>query len=120
MPRFELSGEHIKAMILDYDTKDVSECAPEAHNKYIDIMIALSGGEGLDMFPRDGLKVTVPYNREDDILWLENGEVPLVHCEIVPGNFVMVWPDEAHRTKQHAVGMNHVKKIVIKLERTEI
>ena len=68
------------------------------------------------MFDRADLKVTVPYDAEGDILWLENGGKCLSHCEIIPGCFVMVWPNEAHRTKQHAVGCTHVKKIVIKLE----
>ena len=113
--RQPLDGSHIQYMLLDYDTKDVSECAPEAHEVYTDIMIGVAGAEGLDLYAREELAVTVPYDAADDILWLENGGNCLGHCDLLPGYFVMVRPDEAHRTKQHAQGCMHVKKIVIKL-----
>lgn len=98
-----------------YDTKSHDKCFPEAHKKYIDIQIILSGKERLDFENIEKLLIKDEYDSQRDVLFFEipqnNNTVYLEQ-----GSFVMLYPQDAHRPQMTASDTpQKVKKAVVKI-----
>ena len=119
--RYEISGSHVFAKVMRYDTRESKNCKIEAHNRYIDIQGSITGAEGISVFNRENLRIVQDYDRkEDNMFFNQNDQIPYVASRNMPGIFSMIFPHEAHRPQETVKGYkNHVKKFVIKLETAE-
>lgn len=115
--RYEIMGEHTFAKVMSYQTAPREKCAVEAHNRYIDIQATLTGVEIIDIFERNLLNVSKPYDELNDVVFLDgNNATPYASNLNIPGYFSMIYPDEAHRPQIRAEGYpDFVKKFVIKV-----
>ncbi len=99
-----------------YQTKDLQVCKFEAHRKYIDIQICLSGFERLDIYNTEALAVAEAYDESRDIMFFENPKNTQDSIILQPGKFVLIFPHEAHKPQ---IRLNNcpdkVKKAVVKI-----
>ena len=110
--RYEIC-DGVYAMVQQPNLLPAEQCKWEAHEKYIDIQFIKSGMEGISVAQTSDLTITVPYDAEKDCA-LYTGEGSL--CEVKPGEFVVLWPHDAHMPVQQvkADGKSSTK-IVVKI-----
>ena len=111
--RYEFEGEAF-LNAESYMTKPSEEKEFEAHKKFIDVQIVVSGQETIEVADVDdaGFSVTKPYVH--DIVFM-NGEVKKNNVELHAGEFCVLYPENAHKPGTNLGGVNKVQKIVIKL-----
>ena len=92
-----------------YDTIPDEESFFEAHEKFLDIHIMLEGRERVEISsPRN---LTVFRSEPQNDFWGYHGE-GRVKLTIGPGEFLCVWPDDAHKIKMMVNGPEAVTKAV--------
>ena len=98
-----------------YETKTHDKCFPEAHKKYIDIQIILSGKERLDFENIKKLTIKDEYNSQRDVMFFDIPQnINTVYLE--QGSFVILYPQDAHRPQMTASDTcQKVKKAVVKI-----
>jgi len=111
-----LSEEDVFARVLSYPTRSREEAVVEAHEEYIDIQLSLVSSEGIDCFQRSGLAEETRYNAANDVTYFRKGVLPVARVINVPGQFTVLFPEDAHMP-QLIVGdaSRMVKKVVVKL-----
>lgn len=113
-------SDDIYVNIEQYVTKTLENAKFEAHDKYIDIQILLSGEEYIYITDRAPLVELIPYNSEKDIVFYSNPVNEFPKIKLDSTNFVMIFPHEAH-APQVSID-NHsdkVLKTVVKIKITE-
>ena len=96
-----------------YDTIPDEESFFEAHEKFLDIHIMLEGFERVEISSSTAL--TVFRSEPENDFWGYRGE-GRVKLTIGPGEFLCVWPDDAHKIKMRADGPRTVTKAVFKIK----
>lgn len=109
---YELCGEDLFARIMEYDTKE--DGLFEVHNKYIDIQYIAEGAERIAYGSREDF-TTLEYDAEGDFLLLEGGKEKLEFV-LSEGEFVVFFPEDAHKTSLNVKETAKVKKIVLKVK----
>ena len=111
-----LDGDDLFAGIDCYETKARAAAKLETHQRYIDIQILLSGTECLEVFPKDGLTVSEPYDVKKDAEFYEVPDTAPVRVTLAPGQFIVFFPEDAHMPCLNAGDRSKpVQKVVIKL-----
>ncbi|MDT0554024.1 YhcH/YjgK/YiaL family protein [Urechidicola vernalis] len=110
----DLNEETVFAIVSDYETKEIDESIRlEAHRKYIDIQLVLSGSEEIGFVSKFDQIASKPYDSENDYeLFHEEFKTVILKA----GLFCILFPDDLH-----APGLIHeksetVRKIVIKVK----
>ncbi|MDO5677539.1 MAG: YhcH/YjgK/YiaL family protein [Propionibacteriaceae bacterium] len=97
-----------------FTSKDPSEQVRfEAHRKYADIHVVLSGAERIDVAALNELQEVTPFDQDSDINFHEGD--PTVTITLRPGWFAVFYPTDAHRPGTWVDGPAPVVKIVGKL-----
>lgn len=107
----------VKAIVSEYETKEVNENGYEAHKKFIDIQYLLKGEERIACLPIERLKETVPYNEEKDAAFY-SADIKLQpsYLSLLPGYFAVFFPQDGHMPQLCVDKPIKVKKVVIKVE----
>ncbi len=104
------------ANVDEYTTKTLENCKLEAHKKYIDIQLLLSGVEELDYISVEGLAVKEAYDEARDVAFFETPDRVLNKVVLEGGKFVLLYPHEAHQPQMaYKNNPSAVKKVVVKL-----
>ena len=104
------------ANIETYETKSIKDCKFEAHKKYVDIQMLLSGVEELDYISIKELTISDEYNESKDIMFFENPMKPVDRVILESGKFALIYPHEAHRPQIALYDKSiNVKKVVVKI-----
>ena len=114
--RIDLEGDDTYLNLAEYDTHSIEEGMAEAHQKYIDVMYMVEGTEVIYVKPVDRLQhVTKEYDPAIEALLADIDEDG---CEIrlEKGDFVILFPEDAHAPACHAEQPTHVKKIIGKVK----
>ncbi len=112
--RYEIN-ENAYVNISEYETKPVEDCKFEAHKRYIDIQMLLSGSEELDLLSIDGMKISKEYDEQNDYMFLTSENTPDTLI-LTPFKFTLIYPHEAHRPQMNLGDKsNQVKKAVAKI-----
>lgn len=106
----KLEGDMLYATRFDYETLPLEETFFEAHKKYLDVHVMLEGSERVDIASPDAL--TLFEHSGDFYAYRGEAEQSLV---IRPGEFLVVFPDDAHRIKICRGEPERVAKAVFKL-----
>jgi YhcH/YjgK/YiaL family protein len=107
-----IDGDEIYMMVSEYETKLLSDGRWEAHKKYADIQLLLSGEELIGFAPAGEGKIIQEYNPDKDIMFLDvSGE----YINLTPGRFAVFLPHDAHQPGITVNRRQQVKKIVIKV-----
>ena len=109
---YAIDGKNVYAWVNEFEQKDIEKGKPEAHNKYGDIHYILEGEQLIGWCRRDELKSGV-YDEEKDLEFLE-GDINLI--KLVPGSFMIVFPEDAHMPDLAPKKGARVKKVVVKFK----
>ena len=109
--RYEFEGGYL--MIQEGDTRPAESGDFEAHRKYIDVQVVLSGTEYVVWAPTPEMTVSEEYNDEKDRAML-SGQAE--YCiKINGGMFYALFPEDAHKACRDTGTGTHYRKAVIKL-----
>ncbi len=111
--RYDLEGVDLFAIIDEYTTKDEEIARFEAHRKYADIQYVILGEERIGITSLNKTKVTVPFDGEKDIVFLDTLE--FLYKVASPAKFFVFFPDDAHCPGVKNLENSKVKKVVIKV-----
>ena len=110
--RVELKGDLVYCTRFTYETIPQEESFFEAHRRYLDIHIMVEGEERVDMNRPEDLKLTDAQEGND--FYAYQGES--WHSTVLkPGEFLVVFPGDAHRIKVQVDGAKTVSKAVFKV-----
>ena len=110
--RHEVDGNALFINVSSYETRAFSECRFEAHRRYIDVQMVLSGAERIDVQPI-GLLEAEPFDEAADNMFLDGHASASV--VMTPGMFVACFPDDAHKPGIAVGESSPVKKAVFKV-----
>ena len=111
-----LQERDIYARIMSYETKSLEVSDIEAHNDYIDIQMSLAGGEGIGWYARAPLTPKTTYDAERDFVLLEVPAAPGATVRNTPGQFTVLFQDDAHMPGLNLdASPQIVKKVVVKI-----
>lgn len=110
--RNEIDGDNVFINRFDYQTMPMNETSFEAHEKYLDIHLLLSGRERIGISDMANMKIT---GRDDvnDGIDCEGTIEQLIHME--PEDVLIAFPQDAHMVKIEASGTCTVEKAVVKV-----
>ena len=109
----ELKGGDVYATRFTYETVPAEESFFEAHKKYLDIHIMVQGSEGVEITPPEALAEFDRAEANDFYAYRGEGDYKLV---LSPGDFLVVFPGDAHRIKMRTGGPETVSKVVFKVK----
>ena len=110
--RVELKGDLVYCTRFTYETIPQEESFFEAHCRYLDIHIMVEGEERVDMNRPEDLNLTDAQEGND--FYAYQGES--WHSTVLkPGEFLVVFPGDAHRIKVQVDGPKTVSKAVFKV-----
>ena len=108
---YPVDGAEVRVLVQRYTTKLAHEGRWEAHRAHIDLQMVLTGEEHVGVAPI-GRLVAEPYDAEKDILWLTgDGD----RITLRPGEFVLLWPEDAHMPAMAIDTPMPVLKLVFKI-----
>ena len=110
--RVELKGDLVYCTRFTYETIPQEESFFEAHRRYLDIHIMVEGEERVDVNRPEELTLTQV--QEENDFYAYQGES--WHSTVLkPGEFLVVFPGDAHRIKVQVDGPKTVSKAVFKV-----
>lgn len=105
-----IEGEELYVTRFDYETIPLEDSFFEAHRRYLDIHIMVKGEERVDISHPDTLSL---FEHKDDFYaYRGEAEQSLLLKE---GDFLVVFPGDAHRIKVRVKDSQNVSKVVFKL-----
>lgn len=96
-----------------YETISDEESFFEAHENFLDIHLMLSGCERVEIASPAALQQVDSKPENDFYAYRGEGVHKLV---LTPGNFLVVWPDDAHKIKMMLERPETVTKAVFKVK----
>lgn len=111
--KVEIQGNDVFAMFQDTTTEPAEGRHYEAHREYIDVQYVVSGEEVIRVTKLSLLSETVPYDADRDIAFY--GIAPGNDLHLRPGDFVILYPEDAHLPKIPPAEPANVKKVVVKV-----
>jgi len=115
--KYEIQGEDIYARVSTIDTLNPADSVLEAHRNYADVQVVLDGVERLDWFPIEGLDTKEAYDEKRDVVFFVPDQSAKAQIEMHPGNFVLLYPQDAHMPMLMAGDDSQkVKKVVVKVK----
>ena len=111
--RVEIKGGDVYATRFTYETVPAEESFFEAHRKYLDIHIMMDGSERVEIAPPEALAEFDRVEANDFYAYRGEGQYKLV---LSPGDFLVVFPSDAHRIKMQVDGPRTVSKVVFKVK----
>lgn len=112
--KYEISGEELKASVVEKKGKTVEESLEkfECHDKHIDIQICIKGTEKIGWRPREKCSdKKADYNIEKDVTFFN--EKPDMFFQLTDNQFVIFFPEDVHAPM---IADGVVKKMVIKVK----
>ncbi len=108
--RHEIKGNKVFFNLQEYETKPAQKL--EAHKKYIDIQVVVTGKEYMGYTNIQKTTVSEEYNAEKDVMFL-NGNVDKVTAD--DESFVIFYPEDAHMPALCIDNPSKVKKAIFKI-----
>lgn len=103
----------LKAIPLEYETKDFNYSKFENHERHIDIHYVIKGSECIGINALKDLRANMAYVKEGDYQLFDGKAKELIVLE--EGEFLLLFPGEAHVTGGLHKGTKRVSKIVFKI-----
>ena len=115
--RYALEGDQLYYMIQEVETRSFEESRPEAHERYADIQIPLSGAERYGYaLPQPGLPTSEDRLEANDIAFYAQ-PANESFIDVAPGAYVVFLPQELHRPCLAIGAKGKLRKLVIKIHR---
>jgi len=111
--RFDI-GDGVYAIEQTFYTKDRGECFFESHKKYVDVQIALSGNEYIELTNIRNLKTDKPYDAEKDLItYVLADNAHRLHMK--SGECALFFHEDAHLCVEKVSEPERVFKTVLKV-----
>ena len=110
--RYEIEGSLVYANVQTYETKDQAKY--ESHKRYIDVQYVVEGKEKIGVCDKSKCKTCVEYDEIKDIEFYDNtgdDEWQIIY----KGEFIILYPHEAHKPSIKYTQNSIVKKVVVKV-----
>ncbi len=108
--RYELKTDDVFLNLQEYQTKPIQKL--EAHKKYIDIQLVISGEELMGYTNINNTSVIEAYNENLDVMFLSADVNKLIAN---PDNFLIFFPQDAHMPALSIHKPKLVKKAIFKI-----
>ena len=110
-----LDGTNIFINVPCYETQGTDTAIFEAHRQYIDVFVMVEGTETVYVKKTDTLKhITKSYDPSIEAL-LADFEEDAIPVRLEPGDFLILFPQDAHAPGCHAGEASSVKKLIGKV-----
>lgn len=109
----EMLNPPFKVIPLEYETKEFDLTKFENHEKNIDIHYIIEGSEHIGINDAGNLVSNIPYNEVGDYQLFDGKVNDLLFLE--KGDFLILFPGEAHVTGGGVDQISRVKKLVFKV-----
>ena len=110
--RVEIKGSDVYATRFTYETIPEEESFFEAHKNYLDIHLMLEGAERVEIAPPETLTEFDRVEANDFYAYRGEGQYRL---GLSPGDFLVGFPNDAHKIKMRVDGPETVTKAVFKV-----
>ena len=110
--RTEIQGGGLYVTRFTYETVPDEESFFEAHLRYLDIHIMVDGSERVEIAPPDQLTQFDQNPANDFYAYRGEGRYKLT---LSPGDFLVVFPNDAHKIKMRVDAPETVTKVVFKV-----
>lgn len=110
--KYELEGQLIFVMVNEYETKPSEACKLEAHLKYIDIQLMLTGEEQVGYTMKTNQVPTEEYNTEKDVMFFSE---QVCYFKFYTGQFAIFFPTDLHQPGISLKRTKGVRKVVVKV-----
>jgi len=111
--RYEVDGDRLFYVLQSYSSKAPEECRFEAHQKYLDIQLMLSGSEVMGYVPVSTLTISTAYSDSRDIAFYSTPD-SYSRLEVSEGMFALFYPEDAHMPGCQLGVPAKVRKVVVK------
>lgn len=105
----------VKAIVSEYQTREVNEYGFEAHRKFIDIQYLLRGSEKVFCLPIEELQETKPYQEDVEAAFYRTSIKP-IEMTLGNGYFAIFYPQDGHMPGLCVEKPESVKKVVVKVQ----
>ena len=114
--RVEIDGDNVYLNCAEYDTHEKAGALTEAHRAYLDVMVMIDGCETVYVKRTEALRnVTKPYDATIDAL-LADTDADTSAVRLCAGDFLVLFPEDAHAPGCHADTPCHIKKVIGKVK----
>lgn len=108
-----LAEDDVYINCFSYDTMESNQTFFEAHTDYLDLHVVLEGEEQIEVAHRENLE---EFERDPSADYTGyKGEAEAV-CLMRPGDFLVAFPEDAHKVKVKTHKICRVKKAVFKVK----
>jgi YhcH/YjgK/YiaL family protein len=109
--KYEIDGDTIYAVVQNYSTKMKEQGKWEAHQRYIDLQYIV---QGVEMIGYVHLSKLIPgeYDPARDVSFLAGAGN---YLPLASGEFMLLYPEDAHMPGIAADAPSAVKKVVVKI-----
>ncbi|NLL36590.1 MAG: DUF386 domain-containing protein [Fretibacterium sp.] len=111
--RTSLIGDEIYLDVFEAETVFHDAKLFEAHERFVDIHVTLEGQEWYGYAPTNNLTLDIPYSPEKDTAFYR-GEG--VYFQVPKGQFVLFFPEDAHKPLISFETKGIVKKLILKVK----
>lgn len=110
--KIQVEGDNIFVMNLNIPGKSKEEQPLEMHRDYIDVHVLINGQESIGWKPLSEISTfTQEYEKDSDCaLSTEN---PRFYVDLIPGEYCIVFPDDAHAP---AISSGQIRKLIGKVK----
>lgn len=111
----KLDGDNLYVNVIEVaSTVAPSEKNYEVHKTYADIHVCILGAERILVVPQDALTPQGSFDEAQDFGLLE-GEAPATSVVLLPGDYCITLPGEAHKPALYVDAPAALKKLCIKV-----
>jgi YhcH/YjgK/YiaL family protein len=111
--KIEIDGQDLYAIKSEYRPKLEHDLLWESHKRYIDIQYIIKGEELIGYTSINDFDIVKPYDSENDVVL---GKVDGSYVKLKSGDFMVLFPDEAHKPGIMSSENSHVIKLVVKVK----
>lgn len=109
---YPIDGEALLVNIVEYTTTAAENRFWEAHKQYLDLHLMLWGHEQIDLNFIQNMQLK-EYEQESDFLPMEGEKNSSVL--LTPGDFLICYPNDGHRTAVEVTEPETIKKAIFKI-----
>ena len=108
--RHDIDGDRVYALVMQVQGRGQSAARLEAHRRYIDIQVTVTGEEVIGWRQARGCTADEPFDAKTDLGFFR--DVPLAWITIPAGCFAVFYPEDAHAP---LAGSGPALKVVVKV-----
>lgn len=114
--KYEILSNEVFAIVQDYFSKPIDEGQFESHKKYIDIQYIIQGEEQIGVWGIENFSQITNYDEEKDIVFLAQNRSGMPEfVTMKEKEFLILYPNDAHKPSIAIKSPNYVKKTVVKV-----